>query len=1044
MCGRKYAFTIVSYLIGVFIFATIVELDPRENEAICDTTWQPVLRGSFPTRLSCAGQVGNVITNRNASRLEFERLLDGAKLYMRHHKVPRDMQRRVQRWYDYSWSRMERKSERNLRRPTCVKLSLMYLRDQEGPTSIVVCQGPHARRRRHQLCARPAARQAQDGTGAARQPKDPQEGKSLPVNDGRSTRCWGQVTIFQECQPEFLHDLVLKMRAYIFTPGDLICRKGEVAREMFIIADGILEVISESGKVLTQMKAGDFFGEIGILNLDGFNRRTADVRSVGYSELFSLSRDDVLSAMKDYPEAQDILQTMGRKRLMEARLAASGKTAVAPTQDSSDHRPVVVKKLKGLLRGRSQAAKDDDGDSLATATSEDTAALTGNAENPAPLRKLIKKIKWKGPLEGGAQPLKGIAQKFSHFKTQLSSVDGVKNHRQESFSLESVSAAPDLPIGQGLPLLQRIKMLKELENSKKAAAAAEETKPPLTKIGEGLPLLERVKMLRAAEREKEKLAGSSKSSSKGNISSSEASPKSSDPPADDTKNQELPLLKRILLLKEKEAKETKANSGLTPHGSDAGEKESKPDKDTKSGPQKEPKPDKDTKSGPQKEPKPDKESEPQNDPDNAPESGELKEIKATETAPPPPPPPPPPPLPTRLKENNKKSPPQTSEAQVVERREDQQRLPTRAYSSRSRDQLMRQNTPEGYAARRSRFYRMLAVDDLEDDGTNNDGIQDYLAKITKNVRQAMITYMVSSGGYPAKELTASIWWLVQNENQTELKARIIRLEEELRLKDLLIRDLQNALERVGTLIRYFWKGIVTVGQQSGTPYPDREAFSPPPPAVTAEESHDSEEDDEEDDDAFSDDSQQTVMENSPAHQAACQEPRLSPPSEKIEVKPEDMWMLEFQGSRSEESLESAPPTVLVSGDPDEDDLPNNRRHSTGSKPASPPAKSPRKLLAKMGSLRKYSLMDERLLKTSASRRRKLSLQLLFGRSVRQSSECLAEDGGDPAAASPVSDPGSSSWRSEDTALPTISEHSRAAESVVISIPESQPSSGSPP
>jgi CRP-like cAMP-binding protein len=51
------------------------------------------------------------------------------------------------------------------------------------------------------------------------------------------------VSIFKECQPEFLHDLVLKMRASIFTPGDMICRRGEVAREMFIIADGILEVI---------------------------------------------------------------------------------------------------------------------------------------------------------------------------------------------------------------------------------------------------------------------------------------------------------------------------------------------------------------------------------------------------------------------------------------------------------------------------------------------------------------------------------------------------------------------------------------------------------------------------------------------------------------------------------------------------------------------------------------------------------------------------------------------------------------------------------
>lgn len=33
------------------------------------------------------------------------------------------------------------------------------------------------------------------------------------------------------------------MRAYIFTPGDFICRKGEIAREMFIIADGVLEVL---------------------------------------------------------------------------------------------------------------------------------------------------------------------------------------------------------------------------------------------------------------------------------------------------------------------------------------------------------------------------------------------------------------------------------------------------------------------------------------------------------------------------------------------------------------------------------------------------------------------------------------------------------------------------------------------------------------------------------------------------------------------------------------------------------------------------------
>lgn len=43
------------------------------------------------------------------------------------------------------------------------------------------------------------------------------------------------------------------------------------------------------------------------------------MRSVGYSELFSLSREDVMAAMKDYPEAQEILQSLGRKRLKESQ-----------------------------------------------------------------------------------------------------------------------------------------------------------------------------------------------------------------------------------------------------------------------------------------------------------------------------------------------------------------------------------------------------------------------------------------------------------------------------------------------------------------------------------------------------------------------------------------------------------------------------------------------------------------------------------------------------------------------------------------------------
>ncbi|KAF6771961.1 hypothetical protein AHF37_09222 [Paragonimus kellicotti] len=66
------------------------------------------------------------------------------------------------------------------------------------------------------------------------------------------------------------------MRPCIFTPNDYICRKGEIARELFIIADGVLEVVG----------------------------RTADVRAVGYADLFVLSRQDVLNALRDHPDAE--------------------------------------------------------------------------------------------------------------------------------------------------------------------------------------------------------------------------------------------------------------------------------------------------------------------------------------------------------------------------------------------------------------------------------------------------------------------------------------------------------------------------------------------------------------------------------------------------------------------------------------------------------------------------------------------------------------------------------------------------------------------
>ena len=51
-----------------------------------------------------------------------------------------------------------------------------------------------------------------------------------------------------------------------------------------------------------------------IVNLSG-NRRTASVRSVGYSDLFVLSKTDMWDVLKDYPAARVRLEAVAAKKI---------------------------------------------------------------------------------------------------------------------------------------------------------------------------------------------------------------------------------------------------------------------------------------------------------------------------------------------------------------------------------------------------------------------------------------------------------------------------------------------------------------------------------------------------------------------------------------------------------------------------------------------------------------------------------------------------------------------------------------------------------
>ncbi|XP_055288074.1 cyclic nucleotide-gated cation channel beta-3 [Moschus berezovskii] len=221
---------------------------------------------------SLIGQMQDVIGAATANQNNFRICMDHTIAYMNTYSIPKIVQNRVRTWYEYTWASQRMLDESDLLEtlPTTMQLAL-----------------------------------------------------TVDVNFGVISK----VDLFKGCDTQMIYDMLLRLKSIVYLPGDFVCKKGEIGKEMYIIKQGEVQVLggADGTQVLVTLKAGAVFGEISLLAARGGNRRTANVVAHGFANLLTLDKKTLQEILVHYPDSEKLLMKKARV-LLKNKAPATGTT----------------------------------------------------------------------------------------------------------------------------------------------------------------------------------------------------------------------------------------------------------------------------------------------------------------------------------------------------------------------------------------------------------------------------------------------------------------------------------------------------------------------------------------------------------------------------------------------------------------------------------------------------------------------------------------------------------------------------------------------
>ncbi|KAM4865409.1 cyclic nucleotide-gated channel beta-3 [Thomomys bottae] len=251
---------------------------------------------------SLIGQMRDIIGASTASQNTFRVCMDHTIAYMNKYSISQSVQSHVRTWFEYTWDSQRMLDESGFLEtlPTTMQLSI-----------------------------------------------------AIDMNFSLLS----QVDLFKGCDTQMIYDMLLRLKPTIYLPGDFVCKKGEIGREMYIIKQGEIQVLGgpDGAQVLVTLKAGAVFGEISLLAKGGGNRRTADVVAHGFVNILTLDKKTLQQILRNYPDSEKLLMKKARvllkqkSKATETTLPRKGLAFLLPPEKETP------KIFQAFLRGSGRA-----------------------------------------------------------------------------------------------------------------------------------------------------------------------------------------------------------------------------------------------------------------------------------------------------------------------------------------------------------------------------------------------------------------------------------------------------------------------------------------------------------------------------------------------------------------------------------------------------------------------------------------------------------------------------------------------------------------